>query len=72
MVTCHIGDLNEIMYSFEKEGGNDRPAHFMKAFKDVVEDCNLSNHGFIKDKFTWHQNLIRERLDRALTNDGWN
>uniref|UniRef100_A0A8R7TV42 Exo_endo_phos domain-containing protein n=1 Tax=Triticum urartu TaxID=4572 RepID=A0A8R7TV42_TRIUA len=31
-----IGDLNEIMFSFEKEGGNDRPAHFMRAFREAL------------------------------------
>jgi hypothetical protein len=27
-----IGDLNEILYPFEKEGGRDRPIQFMQAF----------------------------------------
>lgn len=64
-----IGDMNEIMYFFEKEGGNKRPTHFMQAFKDVVDECNLSDYGFIGDEFTWHRALIGERLDRALVND---
>lgn len=67
-----MGDMNEIMFSFEKEGGNDRPNHFMQSFRDVIAECNLSDHGFIGDKFTWHRALIRERLDRALVNEGWN
>lgn len=66
-----IGDVNEILYSFEKDGGNDRPTHFMQDFRDALEDCNLPDHGFTGDKFTWHRGLIRERLDRALKNEGW-
>ena len=27
-----MGDLNEILYPFEKEGGNPRPLHFMQEF----------------------------------------
>lgn len=41
-----IGDINEILYSFEKEGGSDHPEHFMHAFRDVLEECNLSVHGY--------------------------
>ena len=44
----------------------------MQAFRDVVDECNLSDHALIGDKFTWHRALIREWLDCALVNDGWN
>lgn len=67
-----IGDMNEILYSFEKEGGNERQERFMQAFRETLEDGNLSDHGYTGDKFTWHRGLIRERLDRALVNEGWN
>lgn len=66
------GDLNDIMYSFEKEGGKPMPSHFMSSFKDALDDCNLSDLGYYGDKFTWHRGLIRERLDRAISNEGWN
>ena len=67
-----MGDINEILYPFEKEGGNPRPQHFMQAFRQALDDCNLSDFGYIGDKFTWHRGSIRERLDRALTNEAWN
>jgi mannosylglycoprotein endo-beta-mannosidase len=66
-----MGDINEILYQFEKEGGNPRPQHFMQAFKDALDDCNLADFGYIGHKFTWHRGKIRERLDRALTNEAW-
>jgi hypothetical protein len=44
----------------------------MKNFRDAIEDCNLADFGYTGHKFTWHRGLIRERLDRALTNEGWN
>ena len=55
------------MYPFEKEERRPRPAQFMQAFWDVVDDCQLSGLGFVGDKFTWHTGDIRERLDRALS-----
>jgi hypothetical protein len=67
-----MGDINEIMYPFEKEGGNPRPQHYMKAFRDAMEESNLSDFGYTGPKFTWHRGKIRERLDRALTNEAWN
>ncbi|XP_071680095.1 uncharacterized protein [Lolium perenne] len=67
-----LGDLNEILYPFEKEGGNPRPLHFMQAFRDALVDCDLSDLGYVGDKFTWHRGHIRERLDRALSNEAWN
>ena len=36
-----MGDLNEILYAHEKEGGNIRPERFRKAFQDTLEDCGL-------------------------------
>lgn len=67
-----MGDLNEILYPFEKDGGNPRPPHFMQAFRTALEDCNLTDFGYVGEKFTWHRGRIRERLDRALTNEAWN
>jgi hypothetical protein len=66
-----MGDLNEILYPFEKEGGNPRPLRYMQAFRDALTDCNLHDLGYIGDKFTWHRGKIRERLDRVLVNDAW-
>jgi hypothetical protein len=66
-----IGDFNEILYSHEKEGGNTRPQHFMQAFRDAVNDCNLEDIGFSGDPFTWRRGRIRERLDRELASSTW-
>jgi endonuclease/exonuclease/phosphatase family metal-dependent hydrolase len=67
-----MGDLNDILYQFEKEGGRSRPAHCMQAFRDAIEDCNLVDMRYIGDKFTWQRGDIRERLDRGLANEAWN
>ena len=57
-----MGDINEILYLFEKEGGNPRPQNFMQSFRDAIADCNLSDFDFVGDKFMWHRGRIRERL----------
>jgi hypothetical protein len=66
-----IGDFNEILYSFEKEGGNPRPKTYMQAFRDGLNDCNLEDMGYSGDIFTWRRGRIREQLDRALVNEAW-
>lgn len=66
-----IGDLNEILYGSEKDGGNPRPGRMMQAFRDCLFDCSLIDMEFIGDKFTWRRGEIRERLDRAVCNEAW-
>jgi hypothetical protein len=66
-----MGDLNDILYQFEKEGGRTRAVNCMQAFRDAIDDCNLTDMGYIGDKFTWQRGNIRERLDRALANEAW-
>jgi exonuclease III len=66
-----MGDLNEILYVHEKEGGNVRPERFREAFHNALDDCNLVDFGYIGDPFTWHRGTMRERLDRGLVNTEW-
>ena len=65
-----VGDLNEIQFLSEKEGGNPRPPQYMEAFQNAIDDCGLRDLGYIGDRFTWQRGRIRERLDRGLINDG--
>lgn len=72
-----LGDFNEILASKEKLGGVARPQACMDRFREALVSCELCNIGFQGDKFTWRnhskelQSYIRERLDRATTNDKW-
>ncbi|MBA0698767.1 hypothetical protein Goari_000459 [Gossypium aridum] len=71
------GDFNEIMYSFEKKGGLPREEGRMEVFRKTLEDCSLSDLGFIGNWFTWErgnfpENNIQERLDRGEANEEWN
>jgi hypothetical protein len=66
-----MGDLNEILFNYEKEGGRLRPDRFRKDFHDALDDCQLNDIGYIGDLFTWHRGQMRERLDRGLANSEW-
>lgn len=70
-------DFNEILHHHEKKGGVLRSQVYLDNFKQALEDCDLSDLGFIGDVYTWHNNqhnsddYIKERLDRAIANGGW-
>ncbi|KAL5537605.1 hypothetical protein UlMin_045703 [Ulmus minor] len=69
------GDLNEILFSHEKQGGADRAHYLMSNFRETLNYCGLADLGFRGPKFTWcrgkAKNLIQERLDRMLGNTEW-
>ncbi|XP_073360464.1 uncharacterized protein [Aegilops tauschii subsp. strangulata] len=45
--------FNEVLHSWEKEGGVTRSQASMDKFKMALEDCELHDLGFIGDVFTW-------------------
>lgn len=61
-------DFNEILFSFEKQGGRQREENQMIEFRCALEECNLVDLGFLGQWFTWERgrlpsNNTRERLD---------
>ncbi|KAL5549098.1 hypothetical protein UlMin_004329 [Ulmus minor] len=52
------GDLNEILFGHEKQGGAERAQYLMNYFREAINYC--------KDAC-----LVQERLDRMLGNSGW-
>lgn len=71
------GDFNEVLFSWEKEGGVARSQTCMDKFKQALEECELDDLGFKGDVFTWQNHshvpssYIRERLDRAVASQEW-
>lgn len=64
------------MFNYEKKVGLMRPESQMNGFKDVIEDCGLTELSNTGDKFTWcnrrfDENLTLERLDRFFGNSAW-
>jgi hypothetical protein len=67
-----MGDLNEILFDYEKEGGRQRPPRYIQDFHRALDDCDLSDLGYVGDIYTWHRGNMRSRLDRAVGNLTWN
>jgi len=72
-----VGDFNEVLLGYEKEGGQPKAQGCMDRFREALDDCSLTDLGFIRDPFTWRNNChnsdnyIRECLDRAVADDAW-
>jgi exonuclease III len=71
-----VGDFNEITNQTEKVGTTLRREGQMAQFREVLEECSLSDLGFMGSKYTWNNGreddgFIKERLDRAVANLGW-
>lgn len=70
------GDFNEILKTHEKNGGRLRPYGQMESFREVLDECNLFDLGFVGNKFTWSKNypnggMVWERLDRVICTTEW-
>lgn len=64
-----VGDLNEIQFLHEKEGGNPRPMQYMQAFQEAIDDCELHDLGFLGDPFTWRR-AVAGGYEKDWT-EGW-
>jgi hypothetical protein len=71
-----VEDFNKILTHLEKWGGNTRNRRQMWDFQQALEECELTDLGFLGLKFTWSNcrediRFIKERLDRGLANQEW-
>ncbi|GLT52768.1 hypothetical protein SLA2020_260880 [Shorea laevis] len=71
-----VGDFNDVIAQSEKFGGNPVPFYRIRAYTECMNSCGLIDLGFRGPRFTWvnmreHNQIIRERLDRAWANPLW-
>ena len=71
-----VGDFNEILKADEKLGGKSRPIRQMEAFREVIDECEFKDLGYVGGKYTWYRgygrgNTIWERLDRVVATTDW-
>nr|XP_018622310.2 uncharacterized protein LOC104084550 [Nicotiana tomentosiformis] len=67
-----VGDFNSIMTTEEPSGGIPHCLSKSTDFITCMEDCGMSDAGFIGSSFTWcNSRRVSKRLDRALINEGW-
>ncbi|CAM8931867.1 unnamed protein product [Rhodiola kirilowii] len=73
---CLIGDFNEVLNYADVSKNAWRRSHLMSQFRQVLDDCNLSELEFKGYKYTYTNKRkggdeIRCRLDRVLVNESW-
>ncbi|MBA0548825.1 hypothetical protein Golob_019897, partial [Gossypium lobatum] len=66
-----LDDFNEIANSFEKKGGRLRSDRHMREFCEALDNCSVTDLGFVGWWFTWERGRfvstnIRERLDHGV------
>ncbi|XP_021754711.1 uncharacterized protein LOC110720019 [Chenopodium quinoa] len=71
-----LGDLNEVTSPSEKMGGRNFRMSQCRDLNMLANVACLVDLGFNDNPFTWHNAregaaIIRERLDRAMTNPSW-
>lgn len=71
-----IGDFNEALWQFEHFSKTPRNENQMKAFRDVLQICGLSDLGFKGLPHTYDNrregwNNVKVRLDRVIVDDSW-
>jgi hypothetical protein len=71
-----VGDFNEILEPTEKRGAAVRGESQMDGFREALGECQLSELGFQRPKFTWSNRrdddmFTTKRLDRAVENSEW-
>ncbi|KAL0458617.1 UNVERIFIED_CONTAM: putative mitochondrial protein, partial [Sesamum latifolium] len=70
------GDLNAILFNHEKESSSLYNNNHIRGFREVIEEVELHDLGYIGPKFTWSNNrkalaTVRVRLDRAFACHRW-
>ncbi|XP_019184966.1 PREDICTED: uncharacterized protein LOC109179943 [Ipomoea nil] len=71
-----VGDFNDLLFQYEKRGGNPHPNSLLRGFGDAIEDCGLAQLPLDGYPYTWEKgkgtvNWIEERLDKVLVTDEW-
>ncbi|CAM8913773.1 unnamed protein product [Rhodiola kirilowii] len=71
-----FGDFNEVCFGWEVNGGRIRGEWQMRAFREAITDCGLTDLGFKGSPYTYSnrrlgRNETKARLDRMLANCSW-
>lgn len=55
MPWCIIGDFNDMMFGYEKQGGHAQPRSLLEGFTKAVNDSRLMDLGYTGSEFTWER-----------------
>lgn len=73
---CVFGDFNDMLHTADKMGSHPHPRSLLDGFKSVIEECGLLELDLLEGEYTWEKskgtpNWVRERLDRAFSDEHW-
>ncbi|XP_019167308.1 PREDICTED: uncharacterized protein LOC109163041 [Ipomoea nil] len=71
-----IGDFNDLLYQYEKRGGNPHPNSLLRGFGETMDQCGLAQLPMSGNQFTWQTGKgtpgwIQEKLDKVLVTNRW-
>lgn len=66
-----VGDFNQVLFDWEKQGGGSVNAAARDAFAACLDSCHLLDLGFNGHPFTWKHGDLQECLDRILCSSSW-
>jgi hypothetical protein len=73
---CVVGDFNDLLSQEDKKGAHPHPNWLCNGFRSAVSDCDLTDIKLEGYPYTWiksrgRENVVEERLDRAMANSQW-
>lgn len=66
-----MGDFNNVLFAEEKRNGTEVTPYDIKDFSDVCLELGLADANSIGCYFTWSNNHVLEKIDRAMVNGQW-
>lgn len=55
-----FGDFNELLYEWEKHGGNDQNSQQMSNFREPMDSVGMCDLGFHRYSFTWCNGILNQ------------
>ncbi|XP_075078411.1 uncharacterized protein LOC142164323 [Nicotiana tabacum] len=66
-----MGDFNAVLEVDDRMNGREMQDHETKDFRELLEDCSLTELPTIGKSYTWTNSHVFSRIDRAIVNDQW-
>lgn len=66
-----MGDFNSIIDAEDRRYGSEVQAHETKDFKEFLEECKMNESPTVGRTYTWTNNHVYSRIDRAIVNADW-
>jgi len=68
---CIIGDFNSVLYKTDRQGRTEIADHELEELSCFTETCEVQEISWSGSYYSWTNNTIRSRIDRAFCNAYW-